>query len=396
MRIAHLAPQSLPAVGGAEVLLHNLALEQAGRDHEVTVVTRWPIARSALSHLPYRVVPLVPSTFHWAATDASPDGHWLIRRQLAALQRIRRFDLWHVHTAHPAGTAAIGPLRRLGVPTVLTAHGSDLMVDPAIGYGLRLDPGIDARVRAAVPRFAAVTAISPPIHHAVSALGVAPDRIFDVPNGVDVDRIAQHTVDRSALREAIGIAPDAPLILTVARNDPGVKGLDLVPGIVATVAESHPGARWLFVGRGTASLESTATADRIRCDEGRPPRPSAATWPGDWLLDRYHAADVFVLPSRVEAMPLVLLEAMAAGDAAVVADTPGCRRLVQHGRNGLVCRPGDPSAFAAAVSRLLSDPDERAALGRAAAATARTFSLPAVADAYDEVYAAVGATGASP
>jgi glycosyltransferase involved in cell wall biosynthesis len=71
------------------------------------------------------------------------------------------------------------------------------------------------------------------------------------------------------------------------------------------------------------------------------------------------AADVFVLPSRHEGMPLVALEAMEAGLPVVATRVIGSAEVVHDGVTGALVRPGDPTALGAAVGRLLADPDLR-------------------------------------
>jgi glycosyltransferase involved in cell wall biosynthesis len=74
------------------------------------------------------------------------------------------------------------------------------------------------------------------------------------------------------------------------------------------------------------------------------------------LLD---AADVFVLPSRQEGMPLAALEAMDAGLPVVATDVIGTAEVVAHGRTGTLVPPQDPARLAEALAELLADPDLR-------------------------------------
>jgi phosphatidylinositol alpha-mannosyltransferase len=84
-------------------------------------------------------------------------------------------------------------------------------------------------------------------------------------------------------------------------------------------------------------------------------------------LPRYHAAaDVFVASAvGQESFGMALVEAMAAGVPVVASDIPGFREVVRDGIEGLLVPPGDPSALAAALRRVLADTELATALGRA-------------------------------
>jgi glycosyltransferase involved in cell wall biosynthesis len=77
------------------------------------------------------------------------------------------------------------------------------------------------------------------------------------------------------------------------------------------------------------------------------------------------AASIAVVPSRVEPLGLVALEAMARGVPVVASAVGGIPEVVEHGTSGLLVPPESPEELAAALGRLLNDPDERTRLGRA-------------------------------
>jgi glycosyltransferase involved in cell wall biosynthesis len=102
------------------------------------------------------------------------------------------------------------------------------------------------------------------------------------------------------------------------------------------------------------------------------------------------AADVLCLPSVVtrggdqEGRPTVLVEAASCGVPAVASDVGGVRDWIDHGRNGLMVPPGDPSALAQALAGLLSQPESVRQMGKAARQKALQTSWSAVADRYAE------------
>ena len=98
-------------------------------------------------------------------------------------------------------------------------------------------------------------------------------------------------------------------------------------------------------------------------------------------------ADVFVLPSLWEGLPLVLLEAAALGKPIVATDIDGVREVVRDGETALLVPPGDPGRLAEAVIRLLEDPELAAELGgRARAEVPGRFTLSGMIEAVERLY----------
>jgi glycosyltransferase involved in cell wall biosynthesis len=98
-------------------------------------------------------------------------------------------------------------------------------------------------------------------------------------------------------------------------------------------------------------------------------------------------SDIFVLSSTSEGMPITILEAMAAGVPVVASDVGGVSELVEHGVTGLLVPPRDPDALAAALRRLLDDPQSRRTLGDAGRARAEAeFDLPRFRAQHLELY----------
>jgi glycosyltransferase involved in cell wall biosynthesis len=117
------------------------------------------------------------------------------------------------------------------------------------------------------------------------------------------------------------------------------------------------------------------------------PRTEAA------MADFYHRCDVFVFPSLAEGFGLPALEAMACGCAVITTECGGVSTFAQPGQNCLMVPPGQPKLLAAAISRLTSEPQQRARLAQAGVETARMFDRDA---SLDRLAAAVLALGSEP
>jgi glycosyltransferase involved in cell wall biosynthesis len=199
-------------------------------------------------------------------------------------------------------------------------------------------------------------AVSEGLRRTYERIGVPPESIVTVPNGVapPVSRMS-----RAEARRVLGLEPDQPVVLTIGRLT-HMKGqwhlIDAVPGLAAR----FPDVAVILLGDGPlrTSLQGRAAVlgvSRHVCFAGH--RPDARQ-----LLS---AADVFVLPSRHEGMPLAALEAMEARLPVVATRVIGSAEVVDDGVTGALVRPGDPAALGAAVARLLDAPALRRRQGTA-------------------------------
>lgn len=171
-------------------------------------------------------------------------------------------------------------------------------------------------------------------------------------------------------------ADGKPVVLTAARLV-DQKGIEVLLDAAAEVP-----ARFLVAGDGP---ERTRLADYAAA-AGSADRVSFLGHRTD-VRDLLDAADVFVLPSLYEGTPLAVLEAMAAGRAIVATAIAGTDELVVDGESALLVPPRDAGALAAAIRRLLDDPDLRARLGEAARRRAEAqFGADAVAERVAAVY----------
>lgn len=245
---------------------------------------------------------------------------------------------------------------------------------------IRMFEAIDRRV---VRSAEAVVVVSDVLRAELLAAGTPPDRVHEIPNGVNADRIADGArAGRQAVRAELGLDDDVPLILSLGRLSPE-KGQDTA--LDAFAALDRPDARLLLVGDG-ASREALE-ARCARRDLGG--RVVFAGWRDDpWAC--LGAADVFLLPSRSEGLPLALLEAMAAGIPAVATRVGAVGEVLEDGACGLVIDPDDPASLATALREVLSDPDAaKARADRAARRVRDTYSVAAQARRLEALYASL-------
>jgi glycosyltransferase involved in cell wall biosynthesis len=193
-----------------------------------------------------------------------------------------------------------------------------------------------------------------------------------VPNGIDLDRF-EARAPRARLRR----------VVTVANLRPE-KSHETLLEAASTVLRTYPDAEFIIVGDGVRRDELGARAERAGL-------AAHVRFLGhsDEVPRLLGESDLFVLPSRSEAMPNGVIEAMAAGMPVIATDVGGIPELVAHGRTGLLVPPGDAAALATALLQLMAAPDRAAALGRAARAEVeRRFSFETMVSRFEHIYLA--------
>lgn len=270
--------------------------------------------------------------------------HAALGAALGLLRRGEGFDAVDAHYLYPDGVAAVWVARRLGLPVVLTARGSDVSLLPQWQVPRRL-------IRQAAAEADALIAVSSGLRDGLVELGVPAGKVTVLRNGVDLSLFRPPT-DRMRLRAALGLG-EGPILLSVGLLIER-KGHHLVIEALAHL----PGHRLLIAGEGPdrAALGALAVrlgvADRVSF-MGAVPHAS--------LPRLYGAADAMVLASSREGWANVLLESMACGTPVVASPAWGSREAVAAPEAGLVLDVADPPGIAAGVRRLLADPPSRAA-----------------------------------
>lgn len=264
-----------------------------------------------------------------------------------------------VHTQDRRAGLFARPVARLrGAQVVHTYHG--LPEDIAVRVGRTGPPPGPApsavrrlwlfagylRIESLLARLGSVVVPSHAMAGFLDGAGLPAERIRVLPSGIDVRRS----------EPAPSSSP--PVVVTVA-NLERWKGVDLLVDAVATLP-----VRLEVYGDGTERAALEAQARRVGADARFLGRVAD-------VRDRLAAADVFVLPSRAENLPISVLEAMAAALPVVATRVGGVPELVEDGVTGRVVAPDDAAALAGAIAEVLGDENARVAMGRAGAQRVR-------------------------
>ena len=287
-------------------------------------------------------------------------------RRLLRLVREERIDLVHAHLTYAAIWGGL-TTRLTGVPCVATLH-----TGPVEGPEWSRSAIRERMLAFVLNRWcSAVVAVSAAARAQHVERGrIDGGRVCVIHNGVDLEEFASGGARRERMRRELGLADSQPTVLTVSALREG-KGLEVLLRGMALLVRGQPQLRVVIAGEGPLRdrLEELAREKGL---EGHVRWLGFRRDVGDLLA----AADVFVLASRQDAFPTVLLEAMAAARPVVATQVGGIPEIVEPGRTGVLVPPGDPEALAAAVDALLADPRTAALLGVAGRERAREhFSI---------------------
>lgn len=380
MRIVMLAPFGLRPKGTLLARMLPLAQALTRRGHSVTIVAP-PVhnPEDADTRVTYGGVPVVHT-----ARPRLPGPAAALEQSLTMLRHAMGERPELLHLFKPRGFGGLAVLAAPGVPLVVDA-------DDWEGYGgwneLLPYPSYVKQIfawqeRHLPRRAAAVTVASRTLESLVWAMGVAPERVFYLPNGIDAQQLA-------AARPATAAPDAAPKLILYTR----FWELDLLE-LAAALAAIHlrrPDVRLIVVGRGERGEEHELRArayaagfaamldERGWLDPARIPSVLAEA-----TIALAPARDTLINRARCSAK---LLELLGAGLAVVAGDVGEARTFIEHERNGLLTPPGNPGALAAAVLRLLDDPALCARLAVAARDTAARFVWDRLAPVAERAYA---------
>ena len=363
LRIAMMLESDGP--GGAEMMVFRLAEELRRRGHVVVPVG------------PINGIGWLGDLFRGAGV--SPE-FFRIRRPLdpacvrGLVQLFREHDINAVHS-HEFTMAVYGAAasRLMRLPHVITMHGgfracSAFRRRIALRWAMRNSSHTVMVSRATQRQFA-------------TDLGLHERRFTVVPNGVpSLPGTADH------VRAEFGIRPGERVLLAVGTLERH-KGHRVLLEALSHLERAKERVPWRLIIAGGRGGDQHDALIEFAEETGLDDRVHVVTNRND-IPDLLALADIFVMPSLFEGLPMALLEAMIAGKAIVASATSGIPEAIESGREGLLVTPGDVGALARALQSLLTDEARRTALGDAAGQRARgEFTVQVMADRYEVLYA---------
>ena len=368
LHILHVAKRYPKAVGGDATVLLGLEREQRNNGHRVTVVTS---NCSSIDDGPYI------HKFGLKISEAALDRINL-RRILSCLWGAvwglrllwsERPDLVHAHAPDLGASLAL-PARLLGIPRVLTLHGT-CIGNPMFGWKSWLE-----RILVRIGRYDRLFTVDPQSLPLLEGLTRTPP-LF-IPNGVASEEFPEWRPPAEGAR-----------LLFVGRLE-AVKNVEVLLDAVAEARARGCAAALDIVGSGQLYEELRNRSADLGLEKhvlfaGQRPPEDVAQWMA--------TAAAVVLPSSYEGFPMVLLEAWATGVPVIATSVAAIPKVCADGEDTLLVPPLDSSAMADAISRLLKDPDLADRLASAGHRKVQQYTSAAVNAQLEEHYQAILAQG---
>lgn len=330
----------------------------------------------------HTVVPVLPTRLkgwlhdHLEARDFAFETVELVNgsafgctRDLHRLFKAHEFDIIHSHEFTMAVFGAVAS-RIAGVRHVITMHGNQTMLNARRRR---------VALRTAFRLSAVTVAVSEDTRkHLVSSLGLGDGAILTVPNG-----IPRRSGDPTPVRAEFGLGPEELLVLAVGGLHKR-KGHALLIDALARLERGGRIPSWKLIVAGAGPEHPALLAKVVELELG-----GRVFVPGqrEDIPALQSAADLFVMPSLWEGLPLAILEAMLAGTPVIASRTSGIPEAIEDGRDGLLVAPGDVDELAVALETLLNSREERRRLGAQGRARAeRDFTIERMADDYERLY----------
>ena len=268
-------------------------------------------------------------------------------------------DLIHSCFAYPSGSAGTLVKKTTGRPLLLSVRGFEILSEPSIGYGARLNPVFDALFRRSLAAADLITANSLYTMEQVISLGIGREKCLLVPRAVDEGLFTPVENGANCPNETKGY----PTVLCVRHIVPK-NGIEYLVSAARIVVDQRPNVRFVFCGREDKKYQHELNKQLASLNLANHVRFTGFI-PHQELVNYFRNCSLSVIPSVIEAAGNVTLEAMACAKPVIGSNVGGIPDYISDNETGFLVEPMNPQALAQRILQLLDDPALAERMGRA-------------------------------
>jgi glycosyltransferase involved in cell wall biosynthesis len=344
-----------PHIGGIEYHVKTLSRYLARRGHQITVLTSmlpdkkvksFDQIRNSINVFRLKTI-FAPG---WPYSALSSQGFTFNTKEtIKRLVKEKDIDLIHVHGHHYYLTwRTINIASSLGLPSVLTLHGLYALNPNDALAKIEEELFNHAIFRRELKKVTAVIGLTPRITKYAKKYGPSSKMYFTIPNGVNWQIFAENSKNRIYYRRKYGIDNDKIVVLFRGRFA-SVKGVLELAEACKFVVKENTKVFFLFVGGGPLAPELKEILKSVK-ENSR-----IISWtPFEEIHELYLASDIFVLPSKSEALPLTILEAMASKLNILTTPVGGIPEVLQEYPNKTFLDQSSPVGISNAILKVVA------------------------------------------
>lgn len=361
--------------GGVGEVVFNLSIQMAKKGHTVYIFSKAVGEDSSIIHYDNISVIRYKSRFKISNVLLSPDILYL------PLFSGIKLDIAHAHMGVISGSIA-GYLysRWQKTPLLITHHGDILATYGGVIQRLALNVS-DYLFEILLRKCDRIIALSKEHIDGSKHLGKFKSKISIIPNGINLNSFEFDNSKRE-IKESLYLPVNKKIILFVGNLTPR-KGPHVLLKAMNIVKNEYPNSHLVLIGSGDFKRDLSDISKNLKLEENI---TFTGFVPDDQKVKYYKAADIFVLPSFMEAYPLSLLEASAAGLPLVVSELECLKAIVSDGINGLISATGDENDLANKLLFLLNNEEACEEMGRQARRHISHLSWESVAFETEKLY----------
>jgi len=340
-RILHISPYYDPSIGGLETFCKEISLRTAKLNHDVDIITQEVKGCKSFEERDgvkiHRIKPIL--------------GIYKARLMPNIRKNIRDINPDVIHIQGPApGVAEFVTMAKNNSRIIMTLHndltGQNNIIYRTLSEAYRLF--ILPRVKAKLDKLILLSEAQK--SNSKLFAGFPSNKISIIQNGVDLEKFSLGGKDKDEFKNDLGIKTKF-LILFVGSMEPfhAYKGVEYLLNAIYRLKELD--GIFYFVGEGALKPQYMKMAQDLAINNKV---RFTGKLDNESLIKHYRAADIFVLPSvSTEAMPIVMLEAMACGTPVITTRIPGPMEMIREGFNGYLVNPRDPLDLAKTIQSTL-------------------------------------------